>query len=159
MTHEGELYDMHKRDSHCTLILYREVTNNHHLPTPYVQATGLRLGIILQIVVGFAVAVVISLTSSWELTFVLIFCFPVLGAFSFLQVHHLAGRTANNKEKLEESGDAAVQSFDNIHTVVSLGVEDYLAEKYNDLLQYPLRLVMSSTLPNYLVPYHSPSNI
>ena len=86
---------------------------------------------------GFITAVAIAFASSWELTLVLVFCFPVLGAFSFLQIRLQAGRTAKNKKKLEESGKTAVESIDNVRTVVSLGIEDKLVAKYNDLLQYP----------------------
>ena len=67
----------------------------------------------------------------------MIFCFPVLGAFGFLQFRLLAGRTAKNKKKLEESGKTAVESIDNVRTVVSLGVEETFITRYKNLLQYP----------------------
>ena len=67
----------------------------------------------------------------------LVLCFPLLGAFTYLELRLLAGRTAKNKKKLEESGKTAVESIDNVRTVVSLGIEDKLVAKYNDLLQYP----------------------
>ena len=87
--------------------------------------------------VGFITAITIAFASSWELTFVLVLCFPLLGAFTYLELRLLAGRTAKNKKKLEESGKTAVESIDNVRTVVSLGIEDKLVAKYNDLLQYP----------------------
>ena len=86
---------------------------------------------------GFLTAVLIAFTASWELTLILVLCFPVLGAFSFLQIRLLAGRTAKNKKKLEESGKTAVESIDNVRTVASLGIEENLVDKYNSLLQYP----------------------
>ena len=63
--------------------------------------------------------------------------FPVLGSFGFLQFRLLAGRTAKNKKKLEESGKTAVESIDNVRTVVSLGVEEMFNTRYRTLLQYP----------------------
>ena len=86
---------------------------------------------------GFITAMTIAFTASWELTFVLIFCFPILGAVGFLQLRLIAGRTAKNKKNLEESGKTAVESIDNVRTVVSLGLEDHLVGKYNGLLQFP----------------------
>ena len=86
---------------------------------------------------GFITAVTIAFVSSWELTFVLVLCFPLLAGFTFLEVRLLAGRTAKNKKKLEESGKTAVESIDNVRTVVSLGIEDKVVAKYTDLLQYP----------------------
>ena len=79
----------------------------------------------------------IAFSASWELTFVLIFAFPILGVFGFLQFRLLAGRSAKNKEKLEESGKTAVESIDNVRTVVSLGLEDMFYRRYEGLLQYP----------------------
>ena len=79
----------------------------------------------------------IAFSSSWELAFLLVFAFPILGAFGFLQFRLLAGRSAKNKKKLEESGKTAVESIDNVRTVVSLGVEDMFRRRYERLLQYP----------------------
>ena len=101
------------------------------------QATGLRLGILLQTIFGLLAAILIAFTASWELTLVLMFCFPVLGTFSFLQIRLLAGRTAKNKKKLEESGKTAVESIENVRTIASLGIQKSLVEKYEGLLQYP----------------------
>ena len=82
-------------------------------------------------------AIIIAFSSSWELTLVLIFAFPALGAIGFLQLRQIAGRNARNKKLLEESGKTAVESIDNVRTVVSLGVEEKIVEKYNGLLKYP----------------------
>ena len=111
------------------------MTSNH----TYSQATGLQFGIMLQTITGFITAVLIAFTASWELTLVMVFCFPVLGAFAVLQIRYLAGRTAKNKEKLEESGKTAVESIDNVRTVVSLGLEKAFLTKYENLLQYPFQ--------------------
>lgn len=88
---------------------------------------------------GFITAITIAFTASWELTLVLIFCFPVLGAVGFLQLRLIAGRTAKNKKKLEESGKTAVESIDNVRTVVSLGLEEHLVAKYYGLLKFPFQ--------------------
>ena len=103
------------------------------------QATGLRLGVIFQTVSGFLAAVVIAFSASWELSLVLMFCFPILASVGYLQVRFLIGRTAKNKTKLEESGKTAVESIDNVRTVVSLGIEEMFITRYESLLQYPFK--------------------
>ena len=103
----------------------------------HTQGTGVRLGFLLQVAAGFLTAITIAFASSWELTLVLIFVFPVLGAIGFLQIRQIAGRNIRNKKLLEESGKTAVESIDNVRTVVSLGVEEKIVEKYNGLLKYP----------------------
>ena len=79
----------------------------------------------------------IAFSASWELTLLLVFAFPILGAFGFLQFRLIRGRSAKNKKKLEESGKTAVESIDNVRTVASLGVEDMFHRRYAGLLQYP----------------------
>ena len=84
-------------------------------------------------------AVVIAFEASWELTLVLMFCFPVLALSSYFQIRLLRGRAQKNKKRLEESGQTAVESIDNMRTVASLGAEQRLYDKYNSLLEGPFR--------------------
>ena len=105
------------------------------------QATGIRLGIVLQTIFGLITAVVIALTASWELTLVVMFVFPVLGTVSFLQLRFIAGRSAKNKKRQEGSGQTAVESIENIRTVAGLGVEYRFFDKYVQLLKGPFKLV------------------
>ena len=76
------------------------------------------------------------------------FCFPTILSEGFLQYRFLAGRTAKNKKKLEESGKTAVESIDNVRTVVSLGIEETFITQYKNLLQYPFELVCGTITSN-----------
>ena len=88
---------------------------------------------------GFIAALLIAFTASWELTFVLMFIFPVLGTVAYLQVRAMRGRSQKNKEQLEGSGHTTVESIDNIRTVAGLGVEDRFFASYVRQLQGPFR--------------------
>ena len=105
------------------------------------QATGIRLGVILQTMFGLVTAMIIGLIASWELTLVLMFIFPVLGTVAFLQLKFIAGRSAKNKKRQEGSGQTAVESIENIRTVAGLGVEYRFFDKYMELLKAPFKLV------------------
>ena len=105
------------------------------------QATGIRLGILLQTIFGFVTAIIIAFIASWELTFVLVFVFPVLASVSYLQLKFIAGRSAKNKKRQESSGQTAVESIENIRTVAGLGVEDRFFDEYVQLLKGPFKLV------------------
>ena len=94
---------------------------------------------VLQILFGFVATILICFTASWELTFIFILVFPILGSFTFLQVRLLAGRMQKNKAILEASGSTVVESVTNMRTVVGLGVEDRFYNKYKDLLQGPFK--------------------
>ena len=105
------------------------------------QATGIRLGVLLQTLFGVITALIIAFIATWELTLVVVFIFPVLGTVAFLQLKFIAGRSAKNKKRQEASGQTAVESIENIRTVAGLGVEDRFYEKYLQLLKGPFKLV------------------
>lgn len=65
----------------------------------------------------------------------LLIAFPLLALVNYIQIHILAGTIRNDKKRMEESGQTAVESIDNIHTVASLGVESYFCLKYNRILK------------------------
>ena len=85
------------------------------------------------------VAVVIGFSASWELTLVLIFCFPVLIAVGFLQLRVQAGKAHKNKKAYESSGETAVESIENIRTVAGLGVEERFYDRYYHQLRGPFK--------------------
>ncbi len=97
------------------------------------------MGTILQTIFGFIVAIVIAFTASWELSFVLITCFPVLGAVGFLQLRVQGGKVQKNKKAYEGSGETAVESIENIRTVAGLGVETRFYNQYYLQLRGPFR--------------------
>ena len=103
------------------------------------QITGIRFGSILQIFGGLVTAIAIGFSASWELTLVLMFAFPVLFLAGYFQIHLLSGRAEENKQSIEESGQIAAESIDNIDTVVSLGIEPQFCSRYENLLHGPFR--------------------
>ena len=105
----------------------------------FVQATGIRLGTIIQTACGLIAATVIAFSASWELTLVLMFAFPVLAVAGYFQIRLLRGRAQKNKKRMEESGQTAVESIDNIRTVAGLGVELRFYNKYSNLLHGPFK--------------------
>lgn len=103
------------------------------------QATGIRLATVLQIIFGAIAATIIAFVASWELSFLMIMLFPLAGSLSFLKIRLLAGRAQKNKQRLEHSGQTAVESIDNIRTVAGLGVEEKFYHRYCSLLKGPFR--------------------
>ena len=73
----------------------------------------------------------------------LMVAFPVLAVAGYFQIRLLAGRSQKNKKRMEQSGQTAVESIDNIRTVAGLGVEPRFYTKYYDLLKGPFRYVLS----------------
>lgn len=105
----------------------------------------------MQILFGLVAALAIAFSACWEITLVFVVGFPMILAFSFLQIRLLTGRAKKNKAKLEASGATVVESISNIRTVVGLGVEDKFYSKYTSLLVGPFRLVQARFLFTFQV--------
>lgn len=101
--------------------------------------TGIRFGVLLQLIFGFLTALVIGFTASWLLSIVLFVCFPIIIFVGYLQTRVIRGRSARNKELMLECGKTSTEVIDNIRTVVSLGVEDTFYNHYKSLLREPFR--------------------
>ena len=105
----------------------------------HVQVTGIQLGRILQIVSSLIAAVSVGFASSWELTLVLMFAFPLMFFATYLEIRSLSGRAELNKRRLEESGMIAAESINNIDTLASLGIEPLFCSRYRRLLSGPFK--------------------
>ena len=93
----------------------------------------------MQTLFGFGAAVVIAFEASWLLAIVLFACFPVMGCIGYLQIVLQKGRILKSKELFAESGKTAVESIENIRTVVSLGIENKLHAQYADQIRPPFK--------------------
>ena len=103
------------------------------------QVTGIRFGIILQLVFGFITAMIIAFTASWLLSIVLFIAFPFLAFVGSMQTRLLKGRSIRNKELMSECGQTSTEAIDNVRTVVSLGAEERFIERYDTLLKEPFK--------------------
>ena len=121
------------------LIYNSHVTyTNTHTNT---QATGINLGITLQKIFAVIAAVIIAFIASWELTPVVVLLFPVFVVVSTLQRKFVAGRSIENKERQESSGQIVFESVANIRTVAGLGVEERFLNNYVKLQDTSFKLV------------------
>ena len=105
------------------------------------QATGIVLGTIIQALSILIAGILIAFTSTWELALLLLVAFPVIALTNYFQIRLLARRAHENKKRMEESGDTAVESIDGINTVTSLGLQTHFCSKYIGLLKGPFRYV------------------
>ena len=103
------------------------------------QATGSRLGTIVEIFSGLVLVLVIGFVYSWLLTLVVLGILPLVIFAALLQVQALAGYASNSKKSLEDAGKVAVDSIENIRTVATLGIEETFFNKYRGLIRKPHR--------------------
>ena len=68
------------------------------------QATGARLGTLVETFFGMIVAIVIAFIYSWVLTLLILAVVPIMIVAGFLEVKALSGHAASNKKALEDAG-------------------------------------------------------
>ncbi|CAF1001909.1 unnamed protein product [Adineta steineri] len=102
-------------------------------------ATGIRLGILLQSFCSLAGGLIIGFIFSWQLTLLIMAFIPLIMAGSFLESRLMTGFASKDKKALENAGKIAVETIQNIRTVVQLTKEDYFYEEYSKVLEIPYR--------------------
>ena len=78
-------------------------------PSP--QATGARLGTLLESFIGMFLGLVISFAYNWVLSFVILGVVPIVVISSALEVTALTGQAGKTKKDLESAGKVGVASL------------------------------------------------
>ncbi|CAF4058606.1 unnamed protein product, partial [Adineta steineri] len=102
-------------------------------------ATGIRLGILLQSFCSFVGGLIIGFIFSWQLTLLIMAFIPLLIAGGFLESRLITGFSSKDEKALENAGKIAVETIQNIRTVVQLTKEDYFYEEYSKVLEISYR--------------------
>ncbi|CAF3438593.1 unnamed protein product [Rotaria socialis] len=102
-------------------------------------ATGVRIGTMLQNISNLGVGIVLAFIYGWSLTLIMLAFVPFMILAGFLQTYLLTGFADKDKKALEEAGKIAVESISNIRTVAQLTKEQYFADEYCKLLDFPYR--------------------
>ena len=74
------------------------------VPCHIVQATGSRLGTLIETMFGMTLALVIALVYSWVLTLVILGVVPLVMIAGLAEVTALSGHTAKNRKAIETAG-------------------------------------------------------
>ncbi|ETM32500.1 hypothetical protein L914_20084, partial [Phytophthora nicotianae] len=106
--------------------------------TKVAMISGDSQGRVVQAAFTFIAALVISFTTgSWLLTLVMLAVFPLLIMGQIIRMKHVRKGNVLSDE-LADVGAHASEALTNIRTVVSMGLEQSMTEKFNDLLEEPL---------------------
>ena len=74
------------------------------------QATGARLGTLLESFIGMILGLIISFIYNWVLSFVILGVVPIVVISSALEVTALTGQAGKTKKDLESAGKVGVAS-------------------------------------------------
>ncbi|CAF3688467.1 unnamed protein product [Adineta steineri] len=102
-------------------------------------ATGIRIGTTLQNLAALGTGIIISFVFSWQLTLLILGFVPLMVAGGVLQSRLMTGFASKDKATQENAGQVAIQSIQNIRTVVQLTKEDYFFEEYRRYIGIPYR--------------------
>ena len=108
-------------------------------PSPTLQATGVRLGVIMQSLGSLGIGLVMAFIYSWKLTLVILAFIPFVALGGALSMKLMTGFHAEAKEGLVEGGKLASESFAQLRTIVSLGLERKFIDDYFATLVKPHR--------------------
>ncbi|XP_076438765.1 ATP-dependent translocase ABCB1-like [Babylonia areolata] len=100
-------------------------------------ATGSQLGMFIMNIANIGTGVIIATIYGWQLTLVVVVFLPVIILCGFLQFRILAGVAGSNKTALEEAGKTATEAIENMRTVVALGREITMHERFMEHLRGP----------------------
>ena len=103
------------------------------------QATGSRIGTLIETAVGLLIAVIIAFVFSWLLTLVILGLVPFLILAGAIHTKAVTSRVSKNKKFIENAGKIVVDSTSNIRTVASLTAEDNFFREFHRELSVPYR--------------------
>ncbi|KAL5266828.1 hypothetical protein ACHWQZ_G004016 [Mnemiopsis leidyi] len=100
-------------------------------------ATGVRIGSIIQNVVGMGVGIAIAFSASWRLSLLTLACIPFVAAAGSVQMMQLGGTMKTMTRLYEQAGQTAAEAVENMRTVCSLCIERLFLKRYADCLVEP----------------------
>ena len=103
------------------------------------QATGSRIGSLMETFVGAILALVIAFAYSWIVTLVVLLALPLMLVAVSLSSKAVLYSAQSRKKKFEAAGSLSVDSIDHIRTVASLTIEDNFYEQYKVEVKKPYK--------------------
>ncbi|XP_051999325.1 ATP-dependent translocase ABCB1 isoform X6 [Xyrauchen texanus] len=102
-------------------------------------AAGSRLGLATNTICTLGIAIIVAFIYSWQLTFLILACVPILTGANFIQMRAMSGHASKDQSALEMSGKISTETVENFKTVVALTREDYFYNKFIDSVSKPYR--------------------
>ncbi|XP_070561508.1 ATP-dependent translocase ABCB1-like isoform X2 [Ptychodera flava] len=101
------------------------------------NATGVRIGSILQSLVSMIAALVIAFIYGWQLALAILACIPLVAMAGFINMKVVHGNQKKDQQLLENAGKTAAEAIENMRTVASLTREPTFYETYCEHLKKP----------------------
>ncbi|ESO91246.1 hypothetical protein LOTGIDRAFT_153678 [Lottia gigantea] len=106
------------------------------------NATGIRIGIMLQSAVSLIAGITIGFVYGWKLALVICAAVPIMALAGALHMKTLSGGQKKDAELLEEAGKTSSEAVENARTVQSLTREKHFYDRYAQMLLKPFQANM-----------------
>ncbi|XP_067931736.1 ATP-dependent translocase ABCB1-like [Watersipora subatra] len=108
-------------------------------------ATGIRIGILVQLAVSVIGVTVIAFVAIWELALVMLVCFPLVIIAGRIRAQVNAGNSAKKSSDVNIGAQIAQEAISNMRTVTSLNRQKYFEEKFRHHFKNLYKENLSST--------------
>ncbi|CAF3881045.1 unnamed protein product [Rotaria sordida] len=98
------------------------------------SASGVRFGLIFQHIFGMIVGILIGFVYSWQLTLLMLVFLPFILFGGILEIRLTTYFASKDKQILENAGKVAIETIQNIRTVIQLTKETYFYDEYSQIL-------------------------
>ena len=99
----------------------------------------MRVGYAYKTLAVIITCIIIAFVLIWVIGLIVLLSYPLLLIGGYLQVIFTKRYSDKKNQLIEDSAKVAIESIENVYTVATLGIENRLARKYNQLLEQPFR--------------------
>uniref|UniRef100_A0A0N5C260 ABC-type xenobiotic transporter n=1 Tax=Strongyloides papillosus TaxID=174720 RepID=A0A0N5C260_STREA len=101
------------------------------------NALDYKLGQVINGIVSFCSDIGIAFYYGWQLAFLLVAIFPLVGLTQRFYFKYINTRVNQDNKRIEEAGRVATEAIENIRTVQALTLEKKMYQMFCDFLEYP----------------------
>ncbi|CAF1376268.1 unnamed protein product, partial [Rotaria sordida] len=98
------------------------------------SASGVRFGLIFQHIFGMIVGILIGFVYSWQLTLLMLVFLPFILFGGILEIRLTTYFASKDKQIPENAGKVAIETIQNIRTVIQLTKETHFYDEYSQIL-------------------------
>ncbi|GMR48476.1 hypothetical protein PMAYCL1PPCAC_18671, partial [Pristionchus mayeri] len=110
------------------------------------SALDFRLGQVCGSVVGICCGLGIAFAYGWQMALLMIGIFPLAAVGQAIQIKYIRNRASGDNANLETAGKIATEAMENVRTVHALTLEPNVVQRFDSLLDGPLRTATRKAL-------------
>ncbi|CAF0891323.1 unnamed protein product, partial [Didymodactylos carnosus] len=98
------------------------------------KVTGVKIGVFVKTLSNLGIGLALGFVFSWQLALVMLAFIVLTFVLCYIQIYSMARLNNKNKFIIEQAGQLANESINNIHTVMQLTKEDDFCDQYSYMI-------------------------